>query len=69
MAAFCKQCSIAVFGLDFKELARLTSEEDWKQGKACFVLCEGCGAIQVDPEGKCVSKCLLGHGRVQGNGS
>lgn len=67
MADFCKQCSIDMFGEDFRELAGITTEEEWRQGFAALVICEGCGPIQVDPNGWCVSKdCGLsgkyGHG-------
>jgi len=67
MARFCKQCSIDIFGEDFKELAGITTEEDWKSGMAAVVICEGCGSIQVDPDGNCVSAgcleaCKPGHG-------
>jgi hypothetical protein len=67
MADFCKQCSIDLLQQDYRELAGITTPEDWQKGKAVPVICEGCGAIQVDPEGNCVSpNCLLagqeGHG-------
>ena len=56
MADFCKQCSIDHFGQDTKDLADITSREDWEKQQACVVICEGCGVIQVDPEGNCVTK-------------
>lgn len=56
MADFCKQCSIDIFGEDFRELAGITTQEGWNDGKAAVVLCEGCGPIQVDPDGNCVSE-------------
>lgn len=67
MADFCKQCSIDNFGQDFKELAGITQQHEWATGKAAQTLCEGCGPIQVDPDGNCVSedclcKGLKGHG-------
>lgn len=67
MADFCKACSEELFGEDHRELANITKKEDWEKGLACTVICEGCGYIQVDPDGNCVSKnCLLknkpGHG-------
>ena len=52
MADFCHICSLSNFGEDFGDLAGITTEEDWAEGKAHVVLCEGCGLIQVDPEGK-----------------
>lgn len=66
MADFCKQCSEELFEQDFKELAGITKPTIWAEGKSCIVLCEGCGLIQVDPEGRCVSTdCLraLSHKR------
>jgi hypothetical protein len=63
MADFCRQCSERLFGQDFRDLAGLTSPEDWADGKAVVVICEGCGPIQVDPDGACTSAdCLVpGH--------
>lgn len=55
MADFCRACSIAHFGKDHRELAGLTSRKDWKAGKAAVVICKGCGYIQVDPDGNCIS--------------
>jgi hypothetical protein len=50
MASFCKDCSIAIFGEDFKEFAHgevgLFSQE----------LCEGCGWIWVNWEGRRVDE-------------
>lgn len=63
MADFCKACSKAIFGEDFGELAGITKPEDWQQSKAVTVICEGCGVIQVDPEGNCVSKDCLCEGK------
>lgn len=67
MADFCKACSIAMFGEDYKELAGITSPEFWQEGTAAFAICEGCGCIQVDPEGNCVSKDCLCKGK-EGHG-
>ena len=63
MAEFCKQCSLELFGEDYGDFAGLTSKKQYKKGFAAIVLCEGCGPIQVDPEGKCISPdCLKNHG-------
>lgn len=67
MAEFCRQCSIDIFGEDFRDLAGITAPELWDQGLAASVICEGCGCIQVDPQGNCVTAdCLraghAGHG-------
>lgn len=60
MADFCKQCSIEMFGKDFRELAGLTTVEDTAKGLyATGVICEGCyhpGACQVDHEGTCIHR-------------
>lgn len=55
MADFCKQCSIDHFGKDFRELADITKPDHWQAGMAVTTICEGCGPIQVDPDGNCVS--------------
>lgn len=67
MADFCKQCSMELFGKDFRELAGVTEPDKWEQGLAARVICEGCGPIQVDPDGNCVTPdCICkgkpGHG-------
>lgn len=67
MADFCKQCSIDSLGEDYKDLAKITTLEDWQSGKAVCVICEGCGFIQVDPEGNCVSPDCLCSGK-EGHG-
>lgn len=63
MADFCKQCSIDLFGSDYEDLAGITIPEEAAKGFYCCVLCEGCGPIQVDPAGKCVSKDCLNAGQ------
>lgn len=63
MADFCKQCSIDTFGRDTKDLAGVTDKAAWENGKAIVVICEGCGFIQVDPDGNCVSTDCLQNGK------
>ena len=59
MSDFCKQCSIYMFGEDFKDLANLIT----KDYKIATVICEGCGVIEVNKEGECVTKnCFKLHG-------
>jgi len=56
MADFCQQCSIMIFGEDHRDLAGLITEEDTKNGFVSrVVLCESCGPIQVDHDGRSVS--------------
>jgi len=66
MADFCKQCSTELFGKDFEDFKGITAKEDWAEGKAAVVLCEGCGSIQVDTDGACISKDCIekGHGDI-----
>lgn len=61
MADFCLQCS-KMMGFDEPDLAGISTEEDTKNGLYAVVLCEGCGAIQVDHTGRCVSVgCIEKH--------
>jgi hypothetical protein len=67
MADFCKACSEELFDMDGKDLAGITDKGAWEQSRAAVAICEGCGYIQVDPDGNCVAKdCLKkgekGHG-------
>lgn len=64
MADFCRQCSISLFGKDYGDLKGLTTEQDTSNDLFACVICEGCGPIQVDHEGNCVSwNCLENHNR------
>lgn len=53
MADFCKQCSIELFGEDFKDLAELVTEEEEAKHFVVTVLCEGCGPTDVNRAGEC----------------
>jgi hypothetical protein len=44
MSEFCQDCSIKMFGKDFRDLAHTNDHED--------ALCEVCGPIIVDSNGK-----------------
>lgn len=61
MAEFCVQCA-KKFGFTEDDFKGLTTKEVWDEGKAAVVLCEECGPIQVDPDGRCVVDCRLHHG-------
>lgn len=50
MAEFCKACSGG-----YNDLAGITSAKNEANGVAAIVICEGCGVIQVDREGNCIS--------------
>ena len=61
MADFCSQCATSTFGEDHGDLAGLTSIISFMMGEAALVICEGCGPIQVDPAGRCISNdCFEG---------
>ena len=65
MAEFCKACAKELFGPDpkFNDAKGLTSKKGWDKGLAATFLCEGCGFIQVDPEGNCVTEDCLKKGQ------
>ena len=54
MADYCRQCSIELFGTDTRDMADRVTQEEWDKGYAADALCEGCGFVQVDPEGRCI---------------
>jgi len=47
MADFCQECSIKMFGEDFKDMASDIADDQMVRG-----ICEGCGFIWVDKNGK-----------------
>ena len=62
MANFCKQCSIEMFGKDFGDFKGVSTETNTRNNLFLIALCEGCGPIQVDHSGICISKdCLEKH--------
>ena len=52
MADFCQECSEKHFDEDFRDFAYIVSKEQYLRGMAANVLCEGCGWIAVDNNGK-----------------
>ena len=65
MSEFCRQCTVKHLGLDgdLNDFKGLSTPADTERTLYPLALCEGCGAIQVDHTGKCVSTdCLEGHG-------
>lgn len=67
MAEFCKQCAQEMFPLDSRlaegDFVGTTTPDEEAQGLYAVVLCEGCGRIQVDSNGCCITyDCLKAHG-------
>lgn len=67
MADFCRACSIEHFGKDFGDFAGLRTPEGIADDRWPLVICEGCGFIQVDDAGNCITpdcscKGQPGHG-------
>lgn len=56
MADFCMECSIRIWGEDTKDLADLVTKEEVEDGMVALVLCEGCGPISVDHEGRALTR-------------
>ena len=65
MAEFCQECSIDTFGTDFKEFANALPESKYTEEVGALVLCESCGPIVVDINGKCVSPDCEIHGETK----
>ena len=63
MADFCRQCLLEIFGEDTEDLANITTSANEEHGFFAVVLCEGCGPIQVDRAGNCLSKDCEGDHR------
>lgn len=55
MADFCKQCSERMFGRDCRDLANLMPPENYTADEGAGALCECCGYIVVDVDGKRMS--------------
>lgn len=62
MADFCKKCSIDMFGEDFNDLAGISTLEDDAKELYANVICEGCGCVQVNSKGECISEDCLKKG-------
>jgi len=54
MADYCKQCSIELFGEDFKDLAELVTFEEEAKHLVATVMCEGRGPTDVNRAGECL---------------
>jgi len=63
MAEFCELCAKDL-NFPYGDFKGLTAKKAWSEGRAAVVICEGCGPIQVDPEGNCVTiDCFKKHGK------
>lgn len=69
MSDYCQQCSTYIFGEDMGDLSGLSSAEDTIAGLFANVICEGCGFVQVDHEGRCISACDEYHNFTPGSNS
>jgi len=58
MTDFCSECSVELFGEDFKQLTNLGNGKPLLPDYGWPALCEGCGPVLVDDCGKCLGKCL-----------
>lgn len=72
MANFCKQCSELIFGKDFGDLkglvlTNITDAQKLEHPNVdeyiANVICEGCGFIQVNEAGECMSLDCIGEHR------
>jgi hypothetical protein len=65
MADFCYECTEKLFGDGSgNDLSGITTEAQEVQARYAHVLCEGCGPIQVDSLGHCMTAdCLRKHGK------
>lgn len=67
MADFCKQCSKELLGYNdgSNDMVGLSTPEETIKKLYPIVLCEGCGPIQVDHTGRCMSDdCLKKHNKL-----
>jgi len=63
MADFCAQCAERVWGPDIpSDFRGMTKAADTLNDRFITVLCEGCGTVQVDHNGTCLTDCLRHHG-------
>lgn len=52
MADFCKECNKEMFDVNTSDFAGITTPDQTKKELYAEVLCESCGFIHVDHEGK-----------------
>ena len=65
---YCQQCSVEHNGVDLEDFeGRLTLKEH-EDGYTLPVVCDGCGIVCVDPNGKCVDKDCEKHNMRRAHG-
>lgn len=52
MSGYCQQCSHEVFGADQEDLAGFVSPAMAAEGYGLYAICEECGPVMVDPDGR-----------------
>jgi len=64
MASFCKQCSEELFGYDAEDfVSEKLTKEMFEAGEIFLSICEGCGFIETNHLGECVSHDCEKHGK------
>jgi len=64
MADFCQYCSVVLFGKDTRDVAGLLTPDDTQNGVVAAVICEGCGFVTVNHEGKCTCHTDEEHDQI-----
>lgn len=67
MSDYCFQCTEKYLGMpgDKNDLSGISTPQDTANDMFASVICEGCGFVFVDHEGRCVSEspdCMDNHG-------
>ena len=65
MADFCKQCNKEMFNMDTADFSPPEGGV-LEEGYGWQMLCETCGPIIVDNDGKCIAKWCEVHGEENG---
>jgi len=52
MKGHCRDCSIALFGIDRRDFAQMMPDEGYGNGSGPLVKCECCGPMAVDINGR-----------------
>lgn len=52
MSVYCQQCSHELLGVDQEDLAGFVSPAMAAEGYALYAVCEACGPVMVDADGR-----------------